>query len=157
MKRANFLEQTAPPEILAMLAAYVEASGLAVSLSYERGRVLAELIAREFAPADVRAVTLAIKRKIARGDGGFTETSILFRNVLGDPDVFEERALLLRQQLARKAGAKPKPEVAHERTLPDGSKVAVLGPAGFVDAVVLADPAAALRGLADEITKGGRP
>lgn len=98
--------------IAAMHAAYVAESGLPVTLNYGRTWALTQLHERGFTADDVRAVIAALKKKIARGDRGFTESSISFGNALADPDKFEERALLLRQQAARRKGAAPRVQTA---------------------------------------------
>jgi len=103
---------TVPPELQPLLDAYVACTGLAVSLSYQRQLALTELHARGLTADDVRAVLERLKRLIARGEKGYTENSLDFRNTLGNADTFEERALRLRQEAFRRQAAKPKAQVA---------------------------------------------
>lgn len=142
-------EDSAPPHIHAMLAAYVAETGIPVSLSYNRRWALRKLHQLGFTPDDVRAVLRAIAGKIRRGEKGFTDASLSFKNALGDPDVFEERALVLRQKAARLKGAAPRRQVARTDaagvTRLDDAPLSVPKPA---------DVAQALRGLASEI--GGK-
>ena len=117
-----------PPHLKALLDAYIEVTGLPVVLSYERARVLTELHDRGITAEDVKAVTWRIKRHVSAGTKGYTDSSLDFRNALGNPDTFEERALKLRQEQLRKRGAIKAPDVAHTRRLPDGSITTVLAP-----------------------------
>jgi hypothetical protein len=117
-----------PAHLKALLDAYVEVTALPVTLSYQRALVLTELHDRGITPDDVWAVLTRIKRHISAGTGGFTDSSLDFRNALGNPDTFEERALKLRQEQLRKKGIRRAPDVAKTRTLPDGSTTTVLVP-----------------------------
>ena len=112
----------------ALFEAYVAATGLAVHLSHSRRFVLQALVERGITPEDVRAVVAALRNKIARGDSGFTDASLLFRNAM-NADAMEERALLLRQQKLRAKGARPKPAAATTQTMPDGSTISRLAEA----------------------------
>lgn len=160
--RPNILEQTAPPEVRALMAAFREATGLPVTLTYERARVLGEIAARcepPLGPEDVKAVVVAIRRDLAGARPRFNEASLQFGNLFGDPDVFEDRALACRAQAARKraraAGdardARAAQPIPHIRQMPDGSTVTVLAPAGETREVPVADAAEALRGIADSL------
>ena len=93
----------------ALFAAYVSATGMEVHLSHSRRYVLQALVERGITPEDVRNVIAALRTKIARGDSGFSDASLLFRNAM-HVDAMEERALLLRQQRkpkTRPAAARP--------------------------------------------------
>ncbi len=67
-----------------------------------------------------------LKRRVDKGVKGYTDASIGFRNAMEDVDRLEERALIIRQKLARLKGSAPKPDVQHSRPLPDGSILRVL-------------------------------
>jgi len=141
----------APPHIHALLAAYTEVSGLPVRMSAMREWALGEIHARGFGPEDVRAVVSAIRKKIARGEGGWTEASANFSNAMGDPDKFEERALLLRQQAERRKGSAPRLQTP--RT--DAAGVTRLDDEPLSEAKAI-EMAAALNGLARDLSKGAR-
>lgn len=112
----------------ALHAAYVETSGVPVSLSPLRTYALREMDRRGLTPADVIAVISRIKWHLAKGTTGYTEASLDWRNAMQNVDTFEERALKLRQEKARKATAK-KPEAPRAQTLPDGNTVLGAAPA----------------------------
>lgn len=105
----------APPEVKAMHAAFVEATGYAVSLSYSRAQALWAIVTRDvqppLGPNDLKAVVRAIKADMRSPRPRFNEASLEFGNLLGDPDVFEDRAMRCRQAAQRRLGAKPKPPV----------------------------------------------
>ena len=88
----------------ALLAAYVDFTGLPVVWTHEREKVLRELDRRMVTPDEVRAVLAGVKRHMARGTFGYTEASLDFRNAM-KPDTMEERVLMMRQAKGRKAGA----------------------------------------------------
>lgn len=145
-----------PPHLQALLDAYVEVTGLAVTLSYQRAQTLRELDRRGITPADVRAVLQRLKGHIERGVKGYTDASLDWRNAMQE-DTLEERALKLRQERARKAGAARvqaagTPRAATVQT-GDGT-VTRLAPPG--DAVPEVDPAAVKRALAEFREKLGR-
>lgn len=127
-----------PSDQQALYDAYVEATGQALYLSTPRRFVLRALVDRGITAADVRAVLAALQKKIARGDGGFTDSSMSFRNAM-EPDKLEERALLLRQQKSRSKGARPKPLAPRTQMLPDGSTITRLDDAPTPDAGALKD------------------
>lgn len=141
----------------ALHEAYVECSGIPVSLSYERRQTLREFDRREFTADDVRAVINQVKAWIARGD--LPESSLDWRNAMAKVDQFEERALKIRQARSRRAGAKRQaaaqaPRAAH-RTLPDGSTLAVIAtPAATVTDVPVIDLKKALHKLAEDVGRG---
>lgn len=91
----------------ALHAAYVEATGVPVTLSSERLKTLREFDRRGLTAGDVRAVLGKLKALIARGVQGYTDASLDWRNAMANVDTFEERALKVRQEKARKAGVKP--------------------------------------------------
>jgi len=101
-----------PADIQALLDAYIAVTGLAVKLSYQRQSALTDLIDRGITAEDVTAVMQKLKRLVARGEKGFSESSLDFRNALGNVDTFEERALKLRQEAFRRQASKPKAQVA---------------------------------------------
>jgi len=116
----------------ALLAAYTEATGLALTLSPERARVLREMDRRGFTPADVRAVMGGIKAHIARGTHGYTDASLDWRNAMRHVDTFEERVQKCRQAAVRKAGARRAQAAAAPRAetvpTPDGGTVTRIEP-----------------------------
>lgn len=137
-----------PPDQQALYDAYVAATGLPLYLSTPRRFMLRQLAERGMTAADVTAVIRALQRKVARGDSGFTDSSLDFRNAM-EPDKMEERALLLRQQAARRKGANPKPQSARTDALPDGSTVSRL------DTTAPRDPAAkSLKEMVADAMKG---
>jgi len=146
---------TVPPELQPLLDAYVACTGLAVSLSYQRQLALTELHARGLTADDVRAVLERLKRLIARGEKGYTENSLDFRNTLGNADTFEERALRLRQEAFRRA--KPKQEVAKTTALPNGDSITVLTTATEKEPVQMNRDliAETMQAMAKEIAKEG--
>ena len=123
-----------PPHLAALLAAYVEVTGLPVMMSYERARALTDLHDRGMTADDVRAVVGKLKRRVQSGVKGYTDSSLDFRNALGNVDTFEERALKQRQEKARKAGAGAavarSREVATTRPHPGGGTVTVFAAPG---------------------------
>lgn len=143
-----------PPHLQKLLDAYVSATNLPVSLSCQRAHMLTDLHNRGITAEDVTAVLNAVKRKIERGDGGFTEASLDFRNAM-NPDTLEERALLLRQQAARKKKRLVKAEtVTH--TMADGSTVSVLTSNSDSQPPKLVDMAAFKAGIRDLERQVGR-
>lgn len=109
----------------ALLAAFTETTGLAVSMSPMRLQALRHIHRRGITPEDVRAVLGWLRRTVERGVKGFTPASLEFRNAM-NPDTLEERLLTLRQARARAKAAQAKPDVAQTRRLPDGRTEAVL-------------------------------
>ena len=101
-----------------------------------------------FGAGDVRAVLREIKRLQASGKGGVGEASLDFRNCLLNTDTFEERARKLRQRRSRARGGPRIVDTA--RTLPDGRTQHVQAPEAPAEPL-LANPAEALRGLANSI------
>jgi hypothetical protein len=93
----------------ALLAAYNEAVGIDLDLDRDRMEVLREVDKKGLTPADVRAVALETRRLVASDDKRYTDSSLLFENLLGrnkrDHKVgrFQSLALLLRKR--RKLGA----------------------------------------------------
>lgn len=91
----------------ALLAAYVAATGLPVTLSYAREVTLTELVNRNITPEDITSVMEELKKRIKRDTKGtYTWVSLEFRNAM-DPDTLEERALTLRQRAKRVVPPKP--------------------------------------------------
>lgn len=135
----------ASPQEQAIYNAYVSVSGLALSFSYLRSADIREMIGRGLTARDVTDVLKWIRRKMELGKDGFKETSLTWRNAM-NPDVMEERALLVRQWNARRLGAKPKPLVAQT----DSAGVTRLLPQQPASPKII-DVREALRGLADEI------
>lgn len=109
----------------ALFDAYVSATGLPVHLSHSRRFDLQKLVECGVTPDELRAVLRNIQRKMARAEGGYTETSLLWRNAM-NPDAMEENVQLFRQAKARAKGARPKPAVPRTDTLADGSTVSRL-------------------------------
>ncbi len=143
------IRRDAPPELQALLDAYIAATGLRVTMSYQRQLTLSELHAREITAADVTAVLLALKAKIARGDKGFTDASLDFRNAM-EPDTLEERALKLRQAALRRRGALPKADASRTTALPDGGSITRLEPPQPTE-VERARVSTALKGLVKDL------
>lgn len=154
----------APPEVKAMHAAFVEATGYPVTLTYARATALSAIVFREVEPAlgpdDLKAVVKAIRADMASRRPRFNEASLQFGNLLGDPDVFEDRALACRAHARRKAAARPKPPVAETdasgttRLVPGKSAEPV--PGGALLAGVLRDLAGKCEGAGDEPGRAGR-
>jgi hypothetical protein len=120
-----------PPEqahLQALFVAYTEASGIPLSPSHDRKAVLREMDRRGLTPEDVRAVIGRVKWHLAKGTKGFSDASLDWRNAMGDADKFEERALKLRQEQARKAGVRPVKDAAQTRQVAAGESVTVLAP-----------------------------
>lgn len=141
-------ETVIPPELRALMDAYCKATGYELTLSYERQRVLSDLHSRKILPEDITAICIELKKLIAAGTKGFTDSSLDFRNALGDPDKTEERALRLRQREARKR--KPVPEVMHQRKVGENI-VNFLAPAEECRNVPVIDVKAGLLNLANQI------
>lgn len=87
--------------------------------------MLRQLAERGVSGADVAEVLGFIKKKIARGDGGFTEASLDFRNAM-EPDTMEDRMWRVREAKGRAKGAKSKPVVARTDTMPNGDRISRL-------------------------------
>ncbi len=143
----------APADQRAIYDAYVAATEMKVSCDPARKDDVMELVRRGITAADVTTVIGYIRRKMReqRGEGGFDERSLLWRNAM-NPSTMEERALLCRQAAARRASAKPRPPVAET----DAAGVTRLGPAGAAEP----KPAGALlagvlRKISDD-AEGGR-
>jgi hypothetical protein len=101
-----------PPEkqhLQALFDAYVEASGLRITLSPARERTLREFDRRTITPADVRWVVSALKGRVDRGIPGYTIASLEWGNAMADVDRFEDRLATLRitreRRLAREQAA----------------------------------------------------
>lgn len=144
-----------PAELKALLDAYIEITGLPVTLSYQRSQALTELHARGVTADDVRAVLQKLKRLVASGTKGYSDASLDFRNTLGNVDTFEERVLKCRQEAARRRRP-PTPIVAHTTTLPDGQSVTRLAPAAKKTEVPKIDVKKAFLDMAEEIGKAGQ-
>jgi len=99
-------------DLKALLDAYVAVTGIAVSLSFKRQYDLGQLVERGMTAQDVTDVLQKLKRLVARGTHGYTDASLDFRNALGNPDTFEERALKLRQENFRRKASQPKAQIA---------------------------------------------
>ena len=102
-----------PPEkqhLQALFDAYVEASGLHITLSPPRERTLREFDRRGITPADVRWVVSALKGRVDRGVPGYTIASLEWGNAMADVDRFEDRLATLRttrdRRLAREHQAR---------------------------------------------------
>lgn len=89
----------------ALLAAYNAATGLALTLSPFREKLLRALDRRKLTPADMTAVIGELQRLIVADPRRYPETCILFTNAVANVDKFEERALVLRGKVARKRTA----------------------------------------------------
>lgn len=99
----------------ALMAAYTEVTGVDLPLDYERRKTLQALDKKGLTPDDMRAVMKRLKALVESTDTRYTESSLLFSNAVGKRDQvqkFEERALLLRRNRKRSAGAGPKPVAA---------------------------------------------
>lgn len=131
----SFVPRGLPPDQQALYDAYVVATGRPLYLSTPRRFMLRQLAERGVTGADVAAVLGMIKTKIARGDGGFNEASLDFRNCM-EPDAMEDRVWRVREARRRRKNAQAKPLVARTDTLPDGSKLSRL------DVALPRDPAA---------------
>jgi len=146
----------------ALLAAYVEATGLEVSMSPVRMRVLREIdrFPSRITPEDVRAVLGIVRRAVENGVHGYTDASLDFRNAM-KPETLEERVLKMRQARARKAGAlrvqaagTPRAETV---AAPQGGTISRMVPAPeAVPNVPLADVKAAVRDLERKLRGGGQ-
>ena len=162
--RADRMLNEAPPEVRAMHAAFVEATGYPVLLNYTRAQALMAIVSRDvhppLGPDDLKAVVRVIKADIAGRRPRFTESSLQFGNLLGDPDIFEDRALACRAHAKRKASLKPKPPVAE--TGADGAtrlvpaKSAEPKPSGALLAGVLRELAAKTEQAGSEQPEAGR-
>lgn len=144
-----------PPHIQAMMDAYVAETGVPIVLNYARASALTaisllppEAGGEPFGAEDVTRVLREIKRLQASGKGGVGEASLDFRNCLLNTDTFEERARKLRQRRGRMRGIPRTVDTA--RTLPDGRMQHVQAPEAPAEPL-LANPAAALRALANDI------
>lgn len=114
----------------ALLAAYVEITGLEVTLSFPRRTTLREFDRRGFTPADVMSVLGRIKKLMAAGAKGYSDVSLDWRNCMANVDTFEEHLLKIRQARGRAAGAKREATAAAPRAqtarLPGGGTMSVL-------------------------------
>lgn len=98
--------------------------------SHRRMMDLKELDRRGVKPEDVRGVIAGLKRAIANGQKGYTESSLDWRNTVGAVDKFEELVNRYRQAVQRRRGvtreaaqSTPRPT---ERKLADGTTMNVL-------------------------------
>lgn len=115
----------------ALWDAYFRATELPLlTASHRRMMDLKELDRRGVKPEDVRGVIVGLKRAIANGQKGYTESSLDWRNTLGAVDKFEELVNRYRQAVQRRRGvareaaqAAPRPV---SRNTGDGSTVNVL-------------------------------
>jgi hypothetical protein len=121
-----------PPPIVAaaraLFHAYVAATGLPITYSNHAAFDCRDLAGRGVTPADVSAVIARTRRQMNAGEGGFTASSLLWKNTLGKPDDFEGRVHLERQRRARAKGAslRASVEVREVREMPDGTRIARL-------------------------------
>lgn len=84
-------------------------------MTYLRESNLTTLVGMGITPEDVTAVCEELKKLIRRDTKGtYTPACLDFRNVLGRPDVFEERCLRLRQAKARTAPPRAQVEASRE-------------------------------------------
>lgn len=125
---------------------------------YAVGQAAEEFARAGFTREDMDIVVRYTRRQIARGESGYNPQSLLWRVVSADRwQKFQERLSMAQEALRRYAASKPKPLEPHTRALPNGDKVTVLAPPDERHDVPRADVAAGLRGLADDILKGGKP
>lgn len=146
------MSPTPTPPWRPLFDAYVRASGIAVSPSMPRIDACAEIAARGFTAEDVVAVLKRIQGHLSKGTLGYTDASLDFRNAMLKVDLFEERALKLRQEKARRPVAKKLVPVS--RPLPDGRTETVQAPE-LEREVPAVDVSAALRKMADELVRKG--
>ena len=96
------------PQLL--LAAYVTATGIPVTLSQTREMSLTQLVQVGATPEDVLAVITELKRLMKKKPEVYDAGCLEFRRCMADPDRFEDRMLRLRQEALRKRpAAKPVP------------------------------------------------
>lgn len=151
--RKGYVMKPLPPEkahLQALFDAYVEATGLQISLSPTRERTLREFDRRGISPEDVRWVLVVLKGRVDRGVSGYTAASLEWLNAMADVDRFEDRLATLRQERARrKAKARPR-EVVQTVRRPDGSTVAATLPTPEADAQRISD---AVKRQAEELRR----
>ena len=94
--------------------AYCEATGYLVSRSRERIATLGLIVAKEIVITadDLRRVIAVIRKKIARGDSGFTDSSLHWRCLMRDVDTLEERVIACRTAAARTPHRPPPPPIS---------------------------------------------
>ena len=85
-----------------LLAAYVTASGLTLTLTYSRQMSLTQLCEMGMTETDMTMVIQYIQKQIKMGTKGFTFASLDFRNAVADVEKFEETCQRLRQEALRK-------------------------------------------------------
>jgi len=117
-------------KVEAMHGAYLAATGFppeVLRLNYNRELAWAELVTREYTPADVRLVVDFIKRGIRRRLDGKANPrnngALSFSNLIGNPDKFDEElagAMLEKAAKAPEAIRKKAPPPAGAR--PQGEK-----------------------------------
>lgn len=83
-----------------LLAAYCEITGFTLMLSETRKHTLSECWERGIRAEDVRNVCRELKKLVDRGQKGYTDQSLAFRNVFV-PDTLEERVAVMKQRKAR--------------------------------------------------------
>jgi hypothetical protein len=130
MSRSSELWPPGQEEVKAWFDAYVEISGLPLSPTYQRKQALWALrrLPSVITFDEFRAVLNGIKRHMQRGTGGYTETSLDWRNTVAKTDKMEELALMVRQSRLRRRGVKPATLAAQTHPLPAGGSVTVLAP-----------------------------
>ncbi len=113
--------------------------------------MLRHLAERGVTGAEVAAVLAMVKRKMERGDSGFTDASLDFKNAM-NPDTMEDRVWRVRQARERAKGARARPAVARTDRLPDGSTVSRLD-----EAAAPAPPARSLQEMVAEAMRHPQP
>jgi hypothetical protein len=88
-----------------LLVAYLQATGFSYTLSRSRIADLKEIHRRGITSVDVAAVVAFIKRKIARGDNGYNDSSLTWLNAM-NPDKMEDRVQLVRAAARKKAASR---------------------------------------------------
>jgi hypothetical protein len=95
---------------------YCELTGLQVRLNFYVESSWSRFVEMGFTGDDLRVVIAFTRRKIARGENGYNQQSLLFR-VLADDDwtKFDERLQLARQERGRKGSAGVPPAASQHR------------------------------------------
>lgn len=98
-----------PEHLQSLHAAYVEVTGIAVSMrSYDRQQSLVEIHERGLTADDIRAVMRELKRLVDSRDPRnecYTPACLEWRNAMGGVDRLEDRAARLKQSAKRKEAA----------------------------------------------------
>ena len=106
---------TPPPEIKALHDAYIAATGNELRMNYLYGQAWTEFVSAGWTREDLLLVIQFTRKKMARGEGGFNQQSLMLRVLAADGWLkFDERLQMARTE-QRRRDPKPRTTEATQR------------------------------------------